>query len=406
MKTVGIVCEYNPFHSGHSRQIAEAKRLSGADTVICAMSGNFTQRGEAAVLEKSIRTRAALMGGADLVAEIPVIYAMSSAQSFARAGVRILLAAGVDGISCGSESCDLPGLESVADLLYEEPAEFRKVLADGLKQGMGYAAARQNAAESVLGPDAALLREPNDILAVEYLLALREYGAEIPLYLVKRTNVHDEASDSAKKIRQALYAGDFPDTIGSPELIREALQNGFGKPDAGFYTTLLYTKIAGMQNQSRDNSGTTAQPDGGIPEAGEGLMNRLLKNAAVYHPFEELVKESVTRRYPASRVRRILMNLTLGITEAEREACGWDDGPAYLRILGTAREQMLAAVGRRAELPLVVRASDLEGLSGAAKNTFAAEARTTDLYMLSLPGCRHYLHGYEYTRQIEKTRDS
>ena len=406
MRTVGIVCEYNPFHSGHSRQIEEARRLSGAGTVICAMSGNFTQRGEPAVLEKSIRTRAALRGGADLVAEIPVIYALSSAQSFARAGIRILLAAGADAISCGSESCDLPGLERVADLLHDEPAEFRKVLADGLEHGMGYAAARQNAVESVLGPDAALLREPNDILAVEYLLALREYDAEIPLYLVKRTTAHDEALDSAKMIRRALYGGEFPDTIGSPKLIREALQNGYGKPDASFYTTLLYAKIAEMQVPGRDSSGTAARYDSGIPEAGEGLMNRLLKNAAVYRPFEELVRESVTRRYPASRVRRILMNLTLGITEAEREACRWNDGPAYLRILGTAGDQVLAAVGRRAELPLVVRSSDLEGMSDAAKNTFAAEARTTDLYMLSLPGSGHYSHGYEYVRQIEKTRDS
>ena len=389
MKTVGIVCEYNPFHQGHRWQIAEAKRLSGADTVICAMSGNFTQRGEAAVLEKGIRTRAALEGGAELVAEIPVIYAMSGAQSFARAGIRILLSAGVDAVSCGSECCDPEKLKRVAGLLREEPAAYKVALTAGLEQGLGFAAARQSAVSKALGPDAEVLRNPNDILAVEYLIALQEYGADIPLYLVPRTAAHDTAAESAKEIRKALTEGQFPETLESPDIVQEALRDGYGMPDPDFFTTLLYA------NAERTLSGT-------VPEDGEGLLNRVLKSMAAYHPFAELLQANVTKRYPAARVRRLLMNLALGITEEERKACEWSKGPAYLRILGAGSDEVLAAVGRRSSLPLVVRSSDLEGLSEAARRTFEAEARTTDLYLLSLPGHKLFSHGYEYTRKIEK----
>ena len=173
MKTAGIICEYNPFHAGHAWQIAEIRRTLGEDTaVVCAMSGNFVQRGDFAILRKHVRAEAAVRGGADLVLELPTPWATASAECFARGGVEVLSGTGVvDTLCFGSECAKIEKLLRLAQFLTSD--DFANALRTELDKGISFAAARELAAEKMQGDDAEILRGPNDILGVEYCKALQ-----------------------------------------------------------------------------------------------------------------------------------------------------------------------------------------------------------------------------------------
>ena len=178
LHTVGIVCEYNPFHNGHLYQLQETRRLLGADTVtVCVMSGDFVQRGEAAVFDKFARAEAACRCGADLVVELPLPWCLSSAEGFAFGSVSLLSALGCDTLSFGSESADTLALRSLAAFLSGKEAQDRIHALMDADETLSFARARQLAAAEALGDAAALLSNPNDILAVEYLKAIAKTGA-------------------------------------------------------------------------------------------------------------------------------------------------------------------------------------------------------------------------------------
>ncbi|MBR7150147.1 MAG: nucleotidyltransferase family protein, partial [Oscillospiraceae bacterium] len=213
MAVVGIISEYNPFHLGHAWQIAELRRRLGADTaVVCAMSGNFVQRGECAIMEKHARAEAALHGGADLVLELPLPWAISSAESFAAGGVGVLAAAGVvDTLAFGSECGNGERLMRLAERLLSE--EFSAALKARLGAGTSYASARAAAMRDLVGDEAALLERPNDILGVEYCKAIQ--AGKVPmsvLALERRGADHDGGAKdgfaSASFIREKLRAGE------------------------------------------------------------------------------------------------------------------------------------------------------------------------------------------------------
>ncbi|MBQ5567156.1 MAG: nucleotidyltransferase family protein, partial [Oscillospiraceae bacterium] len=225
MRTVGIICEYNPFHRGHAWLLAQLRERYGADTaVVCAMSGNFVQRGDFAIAEKHLRAEAALRGGADLVLELPLPWAISSAEGFARGGVEVLESTGVvDTLCFGSECADGARIKRVAEGLLSE--EFSTALRERLTDGGSFAAARQEAAQQILGDDAQILSAPNDILAVEYCKALRSMHSRMePLALPRRGSAHDgEAQDgfaSASYIRQKLIAGGSADEYLTADMAR------------------------------------------------------------------------------------------------------------------------------------------------------------------------------------------
>ena len=181
MRVFGIICEYNPFHRGHEWQIDELRRLAGEEecAVVCAMSGDFVQRGDFAIERAHARAEAAVRGGADLVLELPLPWAISSAEGFARGGVSILAATGVvDTLAFGSECGNAAKLQRAAKALLR--AEFPDALREELAKGLSFAAARESAARALIGEDAAVLREPNDILGVEYCKALLQSGEPHP----------------------------------------------------------------------------------------------------------------------------------------------------------------------------------------------------------------------------------
>ena len=198
MRTAGIISEYNPFHRGHAWQIGELRRRLGAETaVVCAMSGSFVQRGDFAVMRTHARAEAAVRGGADLVLELPLPWAIASAEGFAAGGVGVLAATGaVDTLVFGSECGDTETLKAVAAALESE--SFAAYLRQGLQEGVSFAAAREAAARKLLGEKAAVLAQPNDILGVEYCKALlRQHSALVPLALPRRGAAHDAPLDAA-----------------------------------------------------------------------------------------------------------------------------------------------------------------------------------------------------------------
>ena len=196
MKVAGIIAEYNPFHKGHQYHIEETRKQTGADYVIAVMSGDYVQRGEPAIADKYMRTRMALSGGADLVIEMPVIYATASAEYFATAGIGILDRLGcVDYLSFGSEWADVEDYSSYATLFLEEPEEYRQILQEQLKRGKSFPEARAFTAGKLLfdsKPETAVefLKEPNHILGLEYIKALRRRNSSIQPITVKRKGNH------------------------------------------------------------------------------------------------------------------------------------------------------------------------------------------------------------------------
>ncbi len=216
MKAAGIIAEYNPFHEGHRYHIEETKRRTGADYVIAVMSGDYVQRGEPAIVDKYIRTEMALRAGADVVFELPCAYATASAEHFAGAGVKLLDCLGVcSWLSFGSEWANEKEMAKIADLLVEEPGEYREALREGIRQGLNYPAARAAAVCSLLTGDKKertrlLMEEPNHILGLEYMKALRKLNSDMEVVVIERkgSGYHEEGLEtsyaSAAGIRNAV----------------------------------------------------------------------------------------------------------------------------------------------------------------------------------------------------------
>ena len=371
MTAVGIIAEYNPFHTGHQWQIAEVRRRLGPDVpVIAAMSGNWVQRGDAAVLEKHSRAAAAVRGGADLVLEIPLTWATASAERFAQGGVGVLAAAGIaDTLVFGSESGDLAALQRTADYL-QSPAYFDALRA-ALKTGCSFAAARQQALDAAPGlPHWDTRTRPNDQLALEYLKALPGTGLR-PMALPRCGAAHDGAAQdgiaSASRIRSLLRDGaDVSEWLPAGETIR---------PEE---TAFLERNERGVLTRLRT---MTAEDFRALPDCGEGLEHRMVLAAREGCSLEEVCQLAKTKRYAYARIRRLAVRSLLGLTKADLAA----DLP-YLRVLAmNARGQaLLPAMKRTARLPILTRPAAVRQLGPKAVRCMELEARGTDLWQLCL----------------------
>lgn len=394
MKVVGIIAEYNPFHTGHQFHIEEARRLSGADAVIVVLSGNFTQRGEPALLEKHVRARMAVEGdsvtGADLVLELPSLYAAASAEYFAWGGVSALHATGVvDTISFGTEADSITPMQEVAQLLLSEPPALQESIKRGLAEGLSYPKSRELALEAVTGQSMTWLQAPNNILAVEYLKANTRLGNPLHVLPIQRkgagyheTSLSKSAHPSATALRQALVASDGSDGISTlrphmPSAAFSLLQNAYdngqiANSNALFLpiVTLLRTKsIAELQQ---------------LPYIAEGLEYRCKQAAQSASSLEELVDACSSARYPRSRIRRIFTALLTGIT-AENLTMAKQNPVPYLRVLAfnqTGR-QLLKEMKQAATLPIITKPAALHNFTDFAGRVAQIEANATDTWYLT-----------------------
>lgn len=358
---VAVICEFNPFHNGHRFLLGKAKELTG-EPVLAVMSGSFTQRGEVALCSKFERAEAALKSGADLVAELPAVYAVSCAERFARGGVNISKMFGcVNYLAFGCEDDDIDLLKTAA--FAGENPEVNAIIAEQMNSGSYYPKAYEYAVRQVCGGEVAdVLTKPNNILAVEYIRALR--GTDIKPLPIKRVGAeHDsDGADgiyaSASYIRKLLRSGKSaekllpyaPSEITYPEKLDRAL---------------LY-KLRNMN----------AEQLRALPEVGEGLENRILSAARKFGTAEEVIGEVKTKRYTRSRICRILTCALLGITE-ELQTKTAD----YARVLGFTDEggkMLKACIGK-----VITSAAKAEDLGSDTAELLAADIRATDTAALA-----------------------
>ena len=307
---VGIVCEYNPFHLGHRKQIDSIREKFGANTgIICAMSGNYVQRGHPAVFDKTIRAEAAIRCGADLVVELPVTTSLSSAEGFAAGGVAVLSRL-CDGLCFGAETADLRQLLGTAEALLSE--DFPKLLRRELDTGRSFPAARQAALEK-MGIPGAILESPNNILAVEYCKAiLRQSSPMQPLPIFREGSYHAKEADfenpSATSLRIRLQNG---------LEISEYLPEPAGRVFAG---APIHTLEAGQRAVlSRLRTMEDAEFEA-LPFGSEGLWRKLMRESRTQATLEAIASAVKSKRYTRSRIDRMILCAFLGITAPMLEA--------------------------------------------------------------------------------------
>ena len=379
MRTAGIISEYNPFHRGHAWQLGELRRRLGAETaVVCAMSGSFVQRGDFAVMRTHARAEAAVRGGADLVLELPLPWAIASAEGFAAGGVGVLAATGaVDTLVFGSECGDTETLKAVAAALESE--SFAAYLRQGLQEGVSFAAAREAAARKLLGEKAAVLAQPNDILGVEYCKAIaRQAAALMPLALPRRGVGHDggaaEGFASASRIRELLINGGSADEFLTPEsaaiCARECAAGRAPVTMANAERAIL-ARLRAMREED------FAPFDGG-----EGLYHRFYDAVQRETTIDGILAAAKSKRYAYARLRRLLLAVYLGITP--------EDIPQrvpYLRVLAcNARgREVLRCMKTTAAAPVLTRSADVRRLDAAAQRLFALTACAEEQYVLAYP---------------------
>jgi predicted nucleotidyltransferase len=346
---VGIVAEYNPFHAGHRYHIAQTRARLGDCAVAAVMSGNFVQRGDCAITDKWTRTREVLAGGADLVLELPTVWACSSAEQFAFGAVSILQAVGATALSFGSESGDGAALRKAAQAL--DSAEFRAALRKYLDRGLPFALCRQRGLEEVLGAEgAACLSRPNDNLGVEYLKAAGHLGWSPEVVAVPRLGAgHD--------------GGDHPE-YPSASYLREKIRAGEMKLDNP--ASLQYNE-RGVLSVLRSK---TLADFAALPDSGEGLAQRLYEAVRQSSTLEEVYDRTKTKRYAHARVRRLVLWAFLGLRECDRP-----EWPPYLRVLGANERGRAVLRQLDTDLPVITKPAHGKGLQ-----LLELEARCTDLY--------------------------
>lgn len=372
MKICGVIAEYNPFHNGHKYQLSEAKKLSGCDYLIAVMGGAFSQRGEVMCLDKWTRARMALENGADLVIELPALFAVRSADFFALGGVKILAGLGVQAISFGCETDDLSLLSRVLDGLLSEDEGTQAAIRFRLAQGQSHVRARGEAVSERLGLDASVISQPNTALALEYMRVNRILSRPMEVHIVRRTaDYHDQtvhAMASASAIRSAMNRNE----IGP-------LQDSM--PESAY--TLLKTALPGrIADMTRLDSLLIDRlrtfPIDALPDTGEGLHNRVRKCAEECGCRETLLSALKCKRYTHARLSRLCAHALLGLTQ---EFAAAHPEPAYARVLGFRKEAApLLTHLHQMPLPLITRASLLRD-----DPVFRLERRATDLQALCFP---------------------
>lgn len=369
MKTAAVICEYNPFHYGHKFQLEQTRAL-GATHIVSVMSGDFTQRGDAAVCDKFARAKTALENGADLVLELPVRYSLCAAEGFARGAVGIISALGcVDMLSFGSESGDIAALREAAGAVeYAVRSDFFQLL---MTSGNSYPAALAEAVNKFYTPDVyETISSPNNTLAVEYIKALDDIGSSIEPVTVQREGAEHDSADTAGKfasasaIRKLILSGEYYSAF--------APETGSSAADLRRLEPAILAKLRCMKPEDFEQ----------VYDAAAGLGERLYKAVRRAGSLEELYFLTKTKRYTLARIRRAVLCAFLGV---EKKMLREKD--AYIRILGMnprGREILSAAKAAGCALPLDTSLRALMDTSREAHRQGAFQSRCRDIWALAL----------------------
>lgn len=405
MKVVGIIAEYNPFHKGHEYQIRYAREVLGADYVVIAMSGDFVQRGAPALMEKHLRAEMALLGGADLVLEMPVQTATASAEGFSRGGISLLDGLGVvDELCFGSECGDTETLMNIARIFVKEPFEYRELLQQNLRTGMSFPAARSSAliryirgkstsAHNTFGASSKhvdlILSSPNNILGIEYCKALLRLNSRIlPHALLRKGSgyhdtdfslLSDEEFPSASGIRSLMKKSG--ETVQSADLSRlipsaslpcflDSLKKGAWLSDSALDLPLHYKLLLESEKTLKM-----------YPELSEALIRRILKSRNQYEGFSQFADLLKTRDITRSAICRSLVRIFL---DQKTDAPGHIP---YARVLGFRKNSapLLSQIKKSSSIPLITKAADASAiLDKTALRLFNETCAASNLYEMLL----------------------
>lgn len=336
-KVLGIVCEYNPFHNGHLYHLEELKKITGSNYSIAIMSGNFTQRGSTAIIDKWSRTETALKAGIDLVIELPTLYAISSAENFADGAIHILDSLKiVDYVGFGAETSDIDVLDNIADVLYNEPRAYKTLLSHELNKGISFPKARENALLIYLNnirKYVNVVSAPNNILGIEYIKALKKYKSIIkPISIARFEAGHNDLSyhsniASGTTIRNIIKNGNFdilrrlvPESTYS--ILMDNIKQTHIVPDLSVFERQIFYNLRKMSIEEIRN----------LPDVTEGLEFSIKKAANSCNSIYEFLNIIKSKRYTSTRLQRILLYSLLEITKKDMELSR--KVTPYIRVLG------------------------------------------------------------------------
>jgi len=415
MKTVGIIAEYNPFHNGHAYQIAEAKRITGADYAVVVMSGNFVQRGTPAVWDKYTRTRAALLGGADLVFEIPVVYATASAEYFAEGGVALLTALGVDTLCFGSECGDINVLMKIAKLFTNESPEFKATLTKCLHEGKSFPLAREEAlkahcATHDLSIPNDLLSNPNNLLGIEYCKAILTQNSKLTPYTIRRVGAsyHDSSVSTGSYSSATALRALLADSVSDSSELLSALQpqvpaevfpayqenrNTLPLITADDFSTLLSYRLLYETVES-----LCTYADWNLE-----LANRVLSLPDPAASFEQIAAALKSKQLTLTRVNRMLLHVLLQITTDCLQSAREQGSAFYARLLGLRESSSTALrhLGTVSSVPVINKLAPAQKeLQGISADCLQLDIRASELYRVIQQAKGAAPSANEYTRGI------
>ena len=392
-KVLGIIAEYNPFHNGHLYHIKKSIEETGASSVICVMSGNFVQRGNTSIVDKWTKTKMALANGVDLVLELPTIYSVSSAENFAEGAIRLLDSLKiVDTISFGMEAKDIASLNNIANVLYTEPKEYTTILEHELRKGVSFPKARENAVMMYLNDIkqyANILTGSNNILAIEYLKAIKKLQSKLNPIGIRREKVlyNDEIIiddfASATAIRKMIATGQFSDIQkvmpkSSYALLADELRKGHYVLDLSKFQKEIIYNLRKMSVEE------IAQ----LVDVSEGLENAIKNAANSSNNLVDFVNIVKSKRYTQTRIQRILIYALLGITNSKMLA--FKKAVPYARVLGFNEngKQLISQIAKKNKKVQIV--TSVKKYMDESKNKVLKEMLETDILATNV-----YTLGYE-----------
>lgn len=403
---LGIITEYNPFHNGHSLHIEKSKNQTNSKYCIVVMSGNFVQRGEPAILDKHIRTKMALLNGADLVIELPIIYATASAELFALGAIDILTKTNlVTKICFGSEANNLNLFQNIADILVCEPIDYKIALQKNLKLGLSYPIARESALSTLLPNNTNLnfLKEPNNILCLEYLKALKYLNNhDMGIFTIKRQQAHFHS----QKINHNSYIASA--TAIRNEILNSNLKNIQDIKNLANVMPLSCLNLINQCNLNNLNNYTnilsfllrTQSPQclAQIADVTEGLENKMLNNLSYLNDSLDIslfIAQIKSKRYTYTKIQRALLHIILNITKQEQLDYKNNLVP-YIRVLGFKKNSqfILKELTQKAKVPIIMNLKNASGiLNERGAYLLNKEITTSDIYYLN----QNKPKNFEYT---------
>jgi len=392
MKILGIIAEYNPFHNGHLYHIKESLKQTGCDAAVVVMSGDFVQRGTPAILSKHLRAEMALACGASVVLELPVCYACGSAEYFAAGAVALLHSLGcIHTLSFGSELGNLTNLQQTAEILLEEPDNYKEKLRQYLSKGFSYPAARKMAfQDNIENPDLCnVLDTPNNILGIEYLKALRHINSSMKPFTLSRKGAGyhieelHETFSSASAIRASLLQADVQhssweseDSLTQiPPAAAQIMRNNYSRKTPVYSNDFSLLLKAKLLTETRDSLMEYA-------DISEALARRIINQRNQFVNWDGFCELLNTKELTYSRISRALMHILLNIRTEDMTAYQKEENCCYARVLGFRKEhaEILKLFKQNSAVPVVTKLGQINALSNAGQKMLDADCYASNLY--------------------------